>query len=194
MTEFFHSLLHLDIALFDLLNGPATPFWDSVMATVSAKIFWIPFYLYLLIWTGIKRGWIQALSLLILAILAVALSDQTASGILKPWIQRPRPCRSEAGLSIAIHLVNNKCGGLYGFASSHAANFFAMAAIISGFLKKRNLSFVVFLIATLVAYSRIYLGVHYPGDVLVGALIGFIWATVLLRLYRYFGRNWQKIV
>ena len=194
MTDFFHSIHQLDIALFDLLNGPGTPFWDGVMATFSSKVFWIPFYLYLLLWTGLKRSWVQALGLLVLAILAVALSDQTASGILKPWIQRPRPCRSEADLSIAIHLVNDKCGGLYGFASSHAANFFAMATVISGFLKKSYLTFVVFLIAILVAYSRIYLGVHYPGDVLVGALIGCFWATILLALYRILGRNWQKNV
>ena len=192
MTEFLQALQELDLFLFDLLNVDGTYFWDGVMATLSSKVFWIPFYLLLLAWIWKDRGWKASLTLLLLALGAIALSDQTASGLLKPWIQRIRPCRPEAQLSIFVHTVNDRCGGMYGFASSHAANFFAMAMVIARVIRKSALSYLVFFLAFLVAYSRVYLGVHYPGDVLVGAFIGCGWGLLLTSLYQLLRRNWKK--
>ena len=192
MTEFLQALQQLDVFLFDQLNVNGSYFWDGVMTTLSSKVFWIPFYVLLLAWMWKARGAMASLTLLFLALIAIALSDQTASGLLKPWVQRVRPCRPEAQLSILVHTVNEKCGGMYGFASSHAANFFAMATVIARIVHKRMLRYFVFILAFLVAYSRIYLGVHYPGDVLAGAIIGCTWGLILTSLYQLLRRNWQK--
>lgn len=192
MTELLQALQELDLFLFDLLNVAGSYFWDGVMATLSSKVFWIPFYVLLLAWLWKSKGWRSSLTLLLLALGAIALSDQTASGVLKPWIQRIRPCRPEAQLAIFVHTVNDRCGGMYGFASSHAANFFAMAMVISRLVDKKALSISVFVVAFLVAYSRIYLGVHYPGDVLAGAVIGCVWGLVITSLYQLLRKNWKK--
>lgn len=88
-----------------------------------------------------------------------------------------------------VHLVNDHCGGKFGFASSHAANFFAMAVMLGQLFRQRNWWIAVLTIATIVAYSRIYLGVHYPGDVLVGGLIGSGAAWLGFRFYRILSKR-----
>ena len=185
-------LQQADYFLLDLLNFDGPPFLDVLMFWISEKVFWIPFYLMLLIWVGMQYSWKHSAMLLVLALLAVGLSDLTTSGLLKPWVQRYRPCRTEAQLPFQIFLVNKKCGGAYGFASSHAANFFAMATVIGGFLNRPKLSILVYFLATLVAYSRVYLGVHFPGDILGGAIIGIGWGLLIVGLYKMKDRFSQK--
>lgn len=165
-------LEYWDLQLFERLNGLHSPFWDTVMFTVSTKTFWIPCYVLLLFVMYRRWGWKTCLLVLATVALMITLSDQFASGFLKPTVQRFRPCRLEAGLDFAVHLVHNKCGGKYGFVSSHSANFFALATFLSLLFKRRKLSILFLSVAALVAYSRIYLGVHYPGDVIGGAMIG----------------------
>ncbi|GAB4412247.1 MAG: hypothetical protein OHK0039_18070 [Bacteroidia bacterium] len=166
------QLLSWDLAVFRAVNGAHSPWLDLVMYTLSLRTVWIPLYLLLayLLWR--RLGWRHTLAVLALAGVAILLSDQTTSGLLKPWVARYRPCRPEAMLPFAVHLVYDKCGGPYGFASSHAANFFALAALLSRVFVRRGMAVALFAAATLVAYSRVYLGVHYPGDVLAGALVG----------------------
>ncbi|MEM6631774.1 MAG: phosphatase PAP2 family protein [Bacteroidota bacterium] len=186
------TLQQIDYYMLDLLNFDGPPFLDTLMYGISEKVFWVPFYLLLLIWVGTQYRWQHAGMLLVLAVIAVALSDQTASGFFKPWIQRYRPCRSEADLPFQIYLVHNKCGGAYGFISSHAANFFAMATVIAGFLNRPKIRAIAYLSAVLVSYSRIYLGVHFPGDVLGGAIIGIGWGLVIMSLYQMRDRFRKK--
>lgn len=165
-------LNQIDIELFRVLNGLHAPWLDAPNQWLSAKGFWVPGYLLAaaLIWRN--WGWKELIWFGVITGLAVILADQVASGILKPWIARYRPCRPEADLDFIVHVVDSKCGGKYGFASSHAANFFAMAMMFSARFRQRPWPVVFFFLAFFAAYSRIYLGVHYPGDILVGALIG----------------------
>ena len=177
-----------DRALFLWLNGKHTDWLDPIMVFISGKYEWIPLYVFLLFLLyktyGLKGFW----SLLFIALL-ITLTDQLASGLLKPWVARPRPCHEEA-LSGLVHTVN-KCGGRYGFASSHASNTFGIALFFFWILRPRHRwAWLLILWAAVVSYSRVYLGVHYPGDIIVGALIG--WGSALV-VYQGWNYCWKRI-
>ncbi|MEJ8756563.1 phosphatase PAP2 family protein [Pontibacter sp. H259] len=171
------KLVELDKELFVYLNDMQSPFWDPIMIFASEKYVWVPFYLGLIgyvIWRY-KR---QSIPMLLLAILTIALADSITSGIFKPYFARLRPCH-DASLSDVINLVAG-CGGKFGFMSSHAANAFGFAVFFNLILSDRYAIFKVILVAwaVVVSYSRIYLGVHFPGDVLGGAIVGSFAAYV----------------
>ncbi len=176
------TLNQLDTALFLWLNGHYAPALDPVMVWITERNSWFPFYALLIGWLGYRFRW-QAVPLVLTLAVAVALSDQIASALLKPLTLRLRPCHV-AALQPLIHPVL-PCGGQYGFASSHAANAFALATGIWLLLGNRFpwLRWA-FLWAALLAYSRIYVGAHYPLDVIAGAGIGVAMASVSVALYR----------
>jgi len=179
------TLNQWDQELFLLLNSWHHEALDPLMAFVSEKWVWIPLYAVLLYLIFRRLGWKGTLWTLLSIAILITLSDQFASGFLKPTVARFRPCRTES-LGDLVHIVNNHCGGKYGFASSHAANFFALATFMSRFLQNRSWTVALFGAAVLTAYSRIYLGVHYPGDILVGALIGLSFGSLIWYLYHRF--------
>ncbi|MEM7657737.1 MAG: phosphatase PAP2 family protein [Bacteroidota bacterium] len=179
-----------DVAAFRWLNGLHAAWLDPVMETLSSKTAWIPVYVLLLLLIWRKDGWQKTLWLLACVAILITLTDQTASGLLKPWIARFRPCRPEAGLDFPIHLIGGKCGGKYGFASSHAANFFGLTMFLRAYFANRKIGIALILLASIVAYSRIYLGVHYPGDVLAGACIGAVAAWIVASGYQRGLNKW----
>jgi undecaprenyl-diphosphatase len=178
----------LDEALFLWLNGLHHPLLDPVMFHISGKWQWTPLYLgfaWLMYLLYGKRIWIPLLGVG----LVILLSDQACSGLLKPLTERLRPSH-EPALEGLVHLVNGKHGGRYGFASSHAANTFGLAMFLWMLFRDKWPWFRwVFLWAALVSYSRIYLGVHYPGDVAVGAFIGLMMGYGVWRLGQ---RGWKR--
>jgi undecaprenyl-diphosphatase len=173
-------LEQLDQQLFLFLNSMNSPFWDKVMYTVSGRVIWIPLYLSILIFLGIKYKR-KFLIILIFIILAATLSDQT-SVLIKNLVQRLRPCH-EPALEGLVHLVNGECGGIYSFVSSHATNSFDVAILSLLFIRKRWFTTSIILWALVIGYSRIYLGVHYPGDVICGSLLGAFIGWCVYKLY-----------
>lgn len=163
----------LDTLIFLFLNSLNSPVFDTIMFWISHKFTWVPLYVFFLILL-VKKYKINALWILVAVVLLITLSDQT-SVLIKNTVGRLRPCHNE-DLKLLIHLVNGKCGGKFGFVSSHAANSFALAIFMAPLLKSywRYFPLALIIWATVVSYSRIYLGVHYPGDILGGALLGIL--------------------
>lgn len=166
------KLTELDTAFFFLINGAHSPFFDQFFYLISNKFIWIPFYallLYFTFKTYKKQFWIIAIG----AVLCVGSADFISTKGFKNNIQRYRPTHNEI-IKDQVHTVNNYKGGKYGFVSSHASNVFAIAVFFFIYLKRyyKYLGFTLFFWAVLVSYSRIYLGVHYPFDILGGMVLG----------------------
>lgn len=170
----------LDQQLFLFLNSLHSPFFDQVMHAISGKIIWVPLYLAILIYLGIKFKR-KFIIIILFIIVAATLTDQI-SVLIKNSVQRLRPCHDPA-LEGLVHLFNGECGGLYSFVSSHAANSFDVALLSLLFIRKRWFTISIILWALVVGYSRVYLGVHYPGDVICGSVQGAFIGWSIYKLY-----------
>ncbi len=174
------SLIELDKSLFFFFNGLHSPWLDSVMFWISDKKIWIPFYVLLAAWLIKNYKWHAIIYLLAIG-LAITCTDQFISGFMKDFFQRWRPSR-DPSLEGLVHLVNDYRGGKYGFASSHAGNAFALAIFFFMLWRDHKWAWLLFVWAFVVAYSRVYLGVHYPGDILTGALIGLFFGYTFVKI------------
>lgn len=182
------QLVHIDTEILLAINGWHASWADTLMWIVSAKTTWIPLYLLLiglLVWryrqpapTPIK--WLQKVPACVVMIvvigLAVGAADFIASGILKDWVARPRPTRVPE-LEGMLHLVNGYKSGQYGFVSSHAANTMAVALLFSLIWRNKIATVGLMLWVAANCYSRMYLGVHYPTDILGGLIVGSLVAV-----------------
>ena len=182
------SLQQIDSSIFLFFNGLHASWADILFYYISNRFVWIPLYLLLaffLFRRYRKKAWI----LLAAVVLSVFLSDQSCN-LIKRTIERPRPSH-ETELVDQVHLVSEPDGtlykgGPYGFPSSHAANAMALALIVVAFLTREKKLWTVLMLCwvLLVSYSRIYLGVHYPGDIVVGWCVGALWSGLIIFVLR----------
>ncbi len=178
------TLIDFDSQLFMMLNGSDSSFVDGIMMVITNGITWIPLYIALLLLV-IKNN--ESMAQIVIftscAIGSVLLSTIAADFIAKPLVERWRPS-SDPLIKYAVDVVNDYRPGKYGFFSAHAANTFSLALYLSLWVKNRLFSFAMISWSLLNCYSRIYLGAHYPSDVVVGLLVGAIIAVLFYLLSR----------
>ena len=184
------SLVELDKRLFLALNELHAPWLDPIMYWVSDTVIWLPLYAFLLYHVA-KLPRSRAMIAVVCIAAGITMSDQLSSKLIRPRVQRPRPTW-DVQVSSQVHTVNEYRGGHFGFPSSHAANTFCAAILIMLLLRKPWTAWLLAW-ALLVSYSRIYLGVHYPGDILAGALLGSCCALTAFMLYKTGSRITQKL-
>lgn len=179
----FELIKDWDAELFMLINGSYSNFFDFNMYWASNKLTWIPLYLFFF-YLIYKKYQIKGLISLAFISIAILLSDQGSTHLFKNIFLRLRPCH-EPNLQALIHLVKDYCGGEYGFLSAHVANSFAVASFLYLDIghKYKFLKYILIFWLLLIAYSRIYLAAHYPGDVIAGAIFGSAIGFVLFKLY-----------
>lgn len=179
------ELLKYDTELFQFLNGLGNSSWDGFWRFVTLKWSWIPMYAVLLCLVYKHYGWKSTLVIAVSAALMITASDQL-SNLFKYHFVRPRPCKVEA-LRTSIRFVADRCGA-YGYFSAHAASSMA-AAVFIGLLLKPYYKYLVFILlfwAVFVAYSRIYVGVHYPLDIVTGMFFGSIIGFLFYKIQAWF--------
>ena len=180
-----------DKQLLIFLNSYHADWLDPVMYQFTKTWFWLPFYIFL-IFLIIKNYKKESWVILVVIAIMITMSNEITSSIMKPYFARLRPSH-DPSLEGIIHLVNGEQGGLYGFASSHASNTFATAMFLWLLFRKRY-SWIplLFLWAVVMTYTRIYLGFHYPGDILVGGAIGIFIAWLNFQFYEWLQAKIEK--
>jgi undecaprenyl-diphosphatase len=191
------GLLEFDYQLMEWLNTDAFPFLDRIMWYFSEKLFWIPIYLLLLYALYKKYSTKVFVWVIVFLALSVLINDQVASGIFKNWVGRFRPSHDPL-IQTKLHYSlepNGQVykGGKFGFYSSHAANYAGVAVLFILWMRpvKRWVAALCVLWVLLISYSRIYLGVHFPSDILMGLTMGtlvgflcfFLWKKTVTKLY-----------
>lgn len=186
LKEFQNLVVKVDHTIWYYLNTQwHNSFLDFVVPYLRNQYFWAPLYLFLLIFLPYnfgKRGWIWCVGYL----LAFALSDQLVVEVIKPFFHRMRPCNNP-GLKPFVHLVV-ECGTGFSFPSAHAANHFAMGVFMAVTLGKlaKWIKPAAITWAFLVSFAQVYVGVHFPVDVTVGALIGITFGTLVGKVFNHY--------
>lgn len=183
--EFILWLSDIDARLLLIVNGAHSPFFDSVMWCISGRWIWVPFYAVLAYLLFRRMSWKRASICLVTIGLIILAADQTCATLIRPEIGRLRPANLNNPLSSFVHVVNGYRGGRYGFPSCHAANTFALAVFMSLVIRPKWFTVMMFSWAFVVSYSRMYLGVHYFGDLFCGATIGSLFAVLFYYLQNY---------
>lgn len=180
----FTYLDTLDKTIFLALNGSDSIWLDRVMQAITSTSTWIPVaiaLLYVIIKNNNMRSTVLIVGLIALSIL---VADQFSSSFCKPFFARLRPSQDPSFMHL-VDVVDGYRGGRYGFISSHAANTFAVATLLSLIMRHWGATVMLFVWSVLCSYSRIYLGVHYPGDILAGATCGVIVGLITYKIYEY---------
>lgn len=183
--EFILWLSDIDARLLLIVNGAHSPFFDSVMWCISGRWIWVPFYAVLAYLLFRRMSWKRASICLVTIGLIILAADQTCATLIRPEIGRLRPANLNNPLSSFVHVVNGYRGGRYGFPSCHTANTFALAVFMSLVIRHKWFTVMMFSWAFVVSYSRMYLGVHYFGDLFCGATIGSLFAVLFYYLQNY---------
>ena len=185
--QILQELVEIDTDLLLAINGRHSPFWDSFMNDFSGKLIWVPMYAAILYVVWKNFSWKVAILSVVAVALTITFADQVCSSLIRPAVERLRPSNLASPIADLVHIVDGHRGGRYGFPSCHAANTWGLALFLHLLLRNKWLSLYMAAWALVTCYSRAYLGLHYPGDLLVGALVGMVGAVLMFGLLAAFG-------
>ncbi len=174
MEQILNTLMAADESIFLFFNGMHHAYWDNFMMHYTGKFVWVAMYLMIIFAIYRKYKPNAATLVLLLLIATIGLSDYFCASCIRPYLERLRPSNPDNPLSQLTLIVDGYRGGVYGFPSCHAANSMALATFLSFLFKRRGFVGFIFGWGFVNGYTRLYLGVHYPGDLFVGGIIGCI--------------------
>lgn len=185
-----HALQHIDTLVFLFLNHTiANPVFDAIFPVLTNGAFWVvPGIAAALVFLYFQRK--KGALVLLLMVVTVSVSDPVCNRIIKPLVPRMRPCNERVHLDGGRFLIGRKDSR--SFPSSHAMNMFAQAMLLTLLYRRKWIGFTAFLFAAFIGFSRIYVGVHYPFDVLAGAGFGMIVGGLVYFAYRFIRRNYRR--
>ena len=189
LTSLLQHLIDLDTTLLLEINSHHSPFFDVFMPLYSGKWVWVPFYASLVFVIARNYSWKVTLLSLLTAAVIITFSDQVSAQLLRPEVERLRPSNLQNPISETVHIVNGYRGRNYSFPSAHAANSWALVTYVILLFRRKWLSLMMVAWAVLMCYSRMYLGVHYMGDLLAGMIIGAIGAMIMYWIFSSFSHH-----
>ena len=184
ISELIQSLADADQTSFLFLNSFHSSFWDYFMTVYTGKFIWVPMYVSILYVLLRNYDWKTVLFCLIAIALTITFADQICATVIRPIVERPRPSNPASPIADLVYIVNDRRGGGYGFPSCHASNSFGLAFFLILLFRKQWLSLFICCWAIVNCYTRIYLGLHYPGDLIAGMFVGGAGATIMYLLLR----------
>ncbi len=188
LTSWLQQLKDADTQLLLSINAHHSPFWDVFMSLYSSTFVWAFFYASILYVIVKNYSWKTTLMWLIAVILIIVFCDQLSSHVIRPAVARLRPSNLDNPISDTVHIVDGYRGGNYSFPSAHAANSWGLAAFVIILFRKWWLSLTLVIWAILNCYSRMYLGLHYPGDLFTGMIIGCLGALAFYYLLMWIAK------
>lgn len=190
LSTFLQTLKALDTSVFLAVNGCHSDYWDNFMEMFSGRYIWLPLYLSIVYVMFRSFHWKVNVACLLVVALLIAINDQTSGSLLRSTVGRLRPANLDNPISPMVHIVDGYRGGRYGFPSAHAANCWGLAFFMYYVFRRHLLTFTLMVWAVVTCWSRMYLGVHYFGDILVGMLLGLASASLV---YYVFQRSLHRV-
>ena len=184
--------LQFERGVFFSLNGSNSTYWDNFFYICTNPWTWLIFFLCFFWVFTYKKNWKEIICVLVAVGLMILLCDRISSGLFKPYFHRFRPTHHPDFMN-QVKIVFNYRGGNYGFISGHATNVFGLATFFALIVRNKFFTFTIFLYALLIAYSRIYIGVHFISDVVVGAIVGVLVAMLVYSLYNRVRHRWLSL-
>lgn len=192
LMSLFDTLVNWDTSVTLAINGFHCGYLDNFMMMYSGRFIWIPLYLSLFVVMLRNFPLKPVICNLLVVVILITLCDQIVSSGIRPLFYRLRPANLENPISTLIHVVDGYRGGRYGFPSAHAANCWGACFFVSYLFRRSVLAYALVVWALLMCWSRVYLGVHYFGDVLCGMLVGLVNASIVYYLFQHYLRKYAK--
>lgn len=184
LSSFLQTLGDWDTSIFLAINGLHSPYWDNFMEMYSGRMIWLPLYLSILYVMFRNFSWRVNVVCLVVVALLITVDDQLSGSLLRASVGRLRPANLDNPISPLVHIVDGYRGGRYGFPSAHAANTWGLTFFMLYVFRRHILSFTLMVWAFVTCWSRMYLGVHYFGDILAGTVLGFISASIVYYVFQ----------